>query len=314
MLREIGVSDCEMQEGSLRCDANVNVHIPEADGSVAATPLVEVKNLNSITAVGKAIAYEAERQYREFQKDPQNYRFGKITKTTAGWNDVRGITEVQRHKEEAADYRYFPDPDLVPVVISKQQISEARQAMGELPSQQRQRLQADPYGLSAYDARVLTAQGRKVVSYFETVARQSSDAKSAVNWVANEVLASLKERGEEIDQFPIAAERLAGLIGEVKSSGLKREKAREVYNHMLEHGSDASTAIGKLGFQVVSDEGQLRELIGRAIAANPQAAADFKNGKIKAADRIKGAVMKETKGLARADLVEKLMLEELSKK
>jgi aspartyl-tRNA(Asn)/glutamyl-tRNA(Gln) amidotransferase subunit B len=314
MLREIGVSNCEMQEGSLRCDANVNIHVPQPDGSFAATPLVEVKNLNSITAVGKAIAYEAERQYREFQKDPANYRFGKINKSTAGWNDARGITEVQRHKEEAADYRYFPDPDLVPVVISEPQIAEARAAMGELPSQQRQRLQAEPYSLSAYDARVLTAQGRKVVAYFETTARRSGDAKSAVNWISNEVLGSLKERDEEIDQFPIAAERLAGLIGEVKASGLKREKAREVYSHMLEQRTDAVTAIQKLGFHVVSDEGQLRELITRAIAANPQAVADFKNGKTKAADRIKGAVMKETKGLARADLVEKLMLEELAKK
>ncbi|MDW8374046.1 MAG: Asp-tRNA(Asn)/Glu-tRNA(Gln) amidotransferase GatCAB subunit B, partial [Planctomycetota bacterium] len=136
MLREIGVSDCEMQEGSLRCDANVNIHVPQPDGSIAATPLVEVKNVNSIGNVARAVAYEAQRQYEEFQKDPIHYRFGRIPKTTAGWDADRGITLVQRHKEEAADYRYFPEPDLVPVVITPAEIDAARRAMGELPSEQ----------------------------------------------------------------------------------------------------------------------------------------------------------------------------------
>src|SRR5262249_39180860 len=125
MLREIGVSDCEMQEGSLRCDANVNIHVPVIGTQHAAehtdyhaTPLAEIKNLNSIRAVGKAIAYEAKRHYEEYQKDTQgNFRFGKMLKTTAGWDDARGVTVVQRHKEEAADYRYFPEPDLVPVIV-----------------------------------------------------------------------------------------------------------------------------------------------------------------------------------------------------
>jgi aspartyl-tRNA(Asn)/glutamyl-tRNA(Gln) amidotransferase subunit B len=139
MLREIGVSDCEMQEGSLRCDANVNIHVPW-EGGTAATPLVEVKNLNSISSVGRAIAYEAARQYVEFQKDPADYRFGKVLKSTAGWDDARGATVVQRHKEEAADYRYFPDPDLVPVVVSASEIEAAKAAMGELPARQRKRL------------------------------------------------------------------------------------------------------------------------------------------------------------------------------
>ena len=159
MLREIGVSDCEMQEGSLRCDANVNTHIPQADGSIAATPLVEVKNLNSIGSVGRAIAHEAERQYKEFQKDPVNYRIAKISKTTAGWNDAKGVTIVQRHKEEAADYRYFPEPDLVPVVVSEAEVNEARKATGELPAAQRDRLQQAPYSLSAYDVRVSDESG-----------------------------------------------------------------------------------------------------------------------------------------------------------
>src|SRR5438128_1543831 len=170
LLREIGVSDCEMQEGSLRCDANVNIHVPKADEpkGYAATPLVEVKNLNSFRGVGRAIAYEAKRHYEQFQKDPDGFRFGKLLKTTAGWDDARGVTVVQRHKEEAADYRYFPEPDLVPVVVSKELIEQVKAETGELPGAQRSRLQTQ-YGLSAYDAQVLTAKGRRTVAYFEEV-------------------------------------------------------------------------------------------------------------------------------------------------
>ena len=313
MLREIGVSDCEMQEGSLRCDANVNIHVPHADYTVVATPLVEVKNLNSFNAVGRAIVYEAARQFGEFQKDPANYRFGKVVKTTAGWNDAKGITQIQRHKEEAADYRYFPDPDLVPVVVGQGEIEKARAAMGELPATQRKRLQEAPYALSAYDAGVLTAQGRRFVAYYERVAAKAGDAKAACNWMANDVLARLKDFEGDIDRFSISADRLGSLVAEVKKSGLPANKAREVFAQMLTHGGEAADIIQKLGFQVVSDEGQLREMIRKAITANPQAAADFKAGKLKAADRIKGAVMKETKGMANAETVNRLLLDELSK-
>lgn len=313
MLREIGVSDCEMQEGSLRCDANVNIHVPLPDGTIAATPLVEVKNLNSFNSVGRAIAYEAGRQHAEFQKNPDNYRIGKLSKTTAGWNDARGVTQVQRHKEEAADYRYFPDPDLVAVAPSAEEIENAHAAMGELPAQQRKRLQESPYSLSSYDAGVLTAQGRRLVSYYETATAKSGDAKLTCNWVANDVLARLKDFEGEIDRFPIAAERLGGLVGEIKKTGLPANKAREVFAEMLNSESDASEIIKKLGFQVVADEGQLRDLVRKAIAANPQAATDYKAGKVKAADRIKGAVMKETKGMANAETVNRLLLEELAK-
>jgi aspartyl-tRNA(Asn)/glutamyl-tRNA(Gln) amidotransferase subunit B len=312
MLREIGVSDCEMQEGSLRCDANVNIHVPW-QGEIAATPLVEVKNLNSITSVGKAIAFEAGRQFEEFQKNPAGYRFGKILKTTAGWNDARGITQVQRHKEEAADYRYFPEPDLAPVVVSMDQIDQANRDIGELPATQRKRLQEAPFALSAYDAKVLTSQGRRLVAYYEAAAAKAGDAKAACNWVANDVLASLKDYGGAIENFPIAPDRLGDLVGTVKKTGLPMSKARQVYADMLTSGGAAAEVMQRLGIAVVSDEGTLRDMIRTAIAANPQAAADFKAGIIKAADRIKGMVMKETKGSANAETVNRLLLEELAK-
>src|SRR5437899_3970704 len=163
LLRELEASDCEMQEGSLRCDANVNLHIPQPDGSVAATPIVEVKNLNSFRAVERAMKYEARRQFEQFQRDGK--RLGDVPKATAGWDDAKGVTRIQRRKEEASDYRYFPEPDLVPVEVGEAWRNRVRTTLGELPAAQRARLQSD-YGLSEYDATVLTRQGRRFVSYF----------------------------------------------------------------------------------------------------------------------------------------------------
>ena len=140
LLREIGVSDCEMQEGSLRCDANINIHIPQADGSIIKTPIVEVKNLNSFRAVERAMKYEAQRQNEEALQDA-NYRLGKVSKATAGWDEVRGATVIQRRKEEASDYRYFPEPDLVPVVVEDAWLERARIEMGELPAAQKRMAQ-----------------------------------------------------------------------------------------------------------------------------------------------------------------------------
>jgi aspartyl-tRNA(Asn)/glutamyl-tRNA(Gln) amidotransferase subunit B len=324
-----------MQEGSLRCDANVNLHIPQQDGAFAATPLVEIKNLNSFRGVERAIKYEAERQNREFQDklgnewrlDPaaarkfgdyrvipvqaqQGGRLHPVSKATAGWNDRTGKTEVQRRKEEASDYRYFPDPDLVPVAVSAQRLEQVRAELGELPSAQRSRLQSQ-YGLSDYDAGVLVQQGRPLVAYFEEVTGTCGDAKEACNWTTNEWLSTLNERKLEVKQSPIAAAALGTLIQEVKSSGLNKQRAREVYAEMLTSGSTAKEAIAKLGFKVVADEGQLIEIIRRAIAANPKAVADFHKGKVKAADAIKGAVMRETKGMAKMEQVQALLAKEL---
>jgi aspartyl-tRNA(Asn)/glutamyl-tRNA(Gln) amidotransferase subunit B len=314
LLREIGVSDCEMQEGSLRCDANVNLHIPLQNGDVAATPIVEVKNLNSFRAVERAMKYEAQRQYSEFQTE-----FAKTgrppesaPKTTAGWDDARGTTNVQRGKEEASDYRYFPEPDLVPVLIDAAWIARARTAMGELPATMRTRLQQQ-YGLTKYDVGVLTSQGRPVVKYFEDVAARSGDAKAANNWVANQVLSTLKERKVDIGAFPLSSASLAELIAEQKKMGLNKQMAGEVYARMLESGCSAKTAMDQLGIKPPPAAGDLAEIVRQAIAANPKAVADFKKGKAAAVQAIKGAVMKATKGTANAAEVQRLLDEELTK-
>jgi aspartyl-tRNA(Asn)/glutamyl-tRNA(Gln) amidotransferase subunit B len=310
LMRELNVSDCEMQEGSLRCDANVNVHVPQPDGSTAATPLVEVKNLNSFRAVERAVKYEADRQYREFQETGE--RFGQVPKATAGWDETRGVTVVQRRKEEASDYRYFPEPDLMPVVVSEEWREAALAKLGELPAAQRARLQLQ-FGLSAYDAQVLTRQGRAFVGFFEEVARGCGDAKAASNWITNQVLATLNERKLTLDQFPLSSTALADLIREIQSTGLNMQRAREVFGRMLDTGESAERAIAGLGLRVVADEAQLLELVRKAIAANPKAVDDFRKGKTKAADAIKGAVMRETKGMAKTELVQQILLRELQK-
>ena len=308
LLRTIAASDCEMQEGSLRCDANVNIHIPLPGGGHAATPIVEIKNLNSFRSVERSCRYEAQRQFEQFQKDGK--KFGEVSKATAGWDDERGVTMIQRRKEEAADYRYFPEPDLGEVMVDKKQQDQARLAMGELPAAARIRLQ-EGFALSAYDAKVVTAQGRPFISYFEDLAKDSGDSKAASNWTTNAVMAWLNENHAEIDAFPIRPDRLAGLIREIQKTGLNMQRAREVFAHMLEHGSTAPDACKTLGFVVMGDPAQIVEIVRRAIAANPKAVADFKKGKVKAADSIKGFVMRETKGMARTELVQEVVMSEL---
>jgi aspartyl-tRNA(Asn)/glutamyl-tRNA(Gln) amidotransferase subunit B len=314
LLRELEISDCEMQEGSLRCDANVNVHIPEAGpeagGGFAATPIVEVKNLNSFRAVERAMKYEAERQYEEFRQTGK--RLGEVPKATAGWNDSRAVTVVQRRKEEASDYRYFPEPDLAPVVVEEVRLESVRAGLGELPAARRSRLQ-EQYHLSAYDADVITRQGRAFAVYFEEVARRSGYPKAASNWLTNQVLETLNDRKQSITGFVLSAGTLADLIRRVQETGLNMQRAREVYARLLETGSTPEQAIAELGFKVIGDAAELVGIVRRAITANPKAVADYKKGKIKAADAIKGAVMRETKGMAKTEVVQQILLEELQK-
>jgi aspartyl-tRNA(Asn)/glutamyl-tRNA(Gln) amidotransferase subunit B len=181
-----------------------------------------------------------------------------------------------------------------------------------LPAAQRARLQTQ-YGLSAYDASVLMSQGRALVAYFEELALRAGDAKEASNWVTNQVLSTLNERKVTIKEFPLSAAALADLLAKRKEIGLSAQRAREVYARMLQTGAPAEQALRDLGIQMVADEGQLLEIVRRAIAANAKAVADYKKGKTKAADAIKGAVMRETKGMAKTEAVQRLLLQELDR-
>lgn len=318
MMRELGVSDCEMQEGSLRCDANVNIHVPDpsSPNGYAATPLVEVKNVNSFRAVGRAIKFEAQRHFEEFQKNPK-FRIDNFFKTTAGWDDgwvnpttkeKTGRTEVQRHKEAAADYRYFPEPDLVPVSVTPELIAEVRAEMGELPSAARGRLTAT-YGVSAYDAEVIVAKGRPMVAYFEEVAKATGDGKAAANRLSDLVFPALSERREEIEEFPLKPAAFAAFVAE--TAALNKQDRTDVFKLVLDESLTVADAKAKAGIKEI-DESALRAAVVAAVAANPRAVADFKKGKDAAKMSIVGAVMKANKGAAN-DVVRRLVDEELAK-
>jgi aspartyl-tRNA(Asn)/glutamyl-tRNA(Gln) amidotransferase subunit B len=204
ILTYIEVSDCNMQEGSLRCDGNINLHI-NVDGQKIATPIVEIKNMNSFRAAERALDYEVMRQLDEWKETGGTIE--GAPKRTFGWDDDAGVTIAQREKEEAADYRYFPDPDLIPVVTTEEQIEAIRNEIGVLPSQLRVDLIND-HKLSEYDADVLVNQGRGVVDYFLSVAQTCGNSKLAINWVNQEVLRHLNETNESIAGYPLAAEKM----------------------------------------------------------------------------------------------------------
>jgi len=293
LLGYLGVSDCNMQEGSLRVDANVNLHVATKDGTVA-TPIVEVKNMNSFRAVERALAYEEKRQYDEWRQTGR--KLGDTPKTTRGWDDSSDVTRPQRHKEESSDYRYFPDPDLVPVRIAPAEIEAARASLGELPAALRTRLEST-YGIAAYDSDVLVSQGRPLVDYFVQVADACGDGRLAANWVQQKVLRSLKEQGGTIDQFPMPPAYLAELISLVRNGELDSSRAPEVYDRVVlgdEFKAKVITpvqAMQALGIEQV-DRGELENLCRELLAANPRIVQDVKEGKDKAIGAIIGQARK----------------------
>jgi aspartyl-tRNA(Asn)/glutamyl-tRNA(Gln) amidotransferase subunit B len=277
-----------MQEGSLRVDANVNLHVHTPEGNVA-TPIVEIKNMNSFRAVERALDYEAKRQWDVWQETGQH--LGDAPKQTRGWDDVAGVTRGQRSKEESSDYRYFPDPDLVPVMVTAGEVTTVRESLGELPAAIRSRMETD-LALSAYDADVLVNQGRPVVDYFLDVARQSGDAKAAANWVTQDVLRTLKEQAITIDAMPVASNSLADLIKRVKSGEIPGPRAREVFQAMFEGRVDAGTAMAEIGITAV-DESELIALCKELLSANPKTISDVQSGKVQAVGALIGQAKKK---------------------
>lgn len=307
LLRELGVSDCEMQEGSLRVDANVNINF-EHDGKQVATPIVEVKNVNSIRAVERAVQYEAQRQYEQFAKD--QIVMSPTNKVTAKWIDEVGRTEVLRRKEEAADYRYFPEPDLVTVDVDDAWLNSVRNSLGELPSQRRVRYIKEMQ-LTESAAKVLVSQGHAFCDYFEKTAQAASDAKLASNWCTNQVLQLLNEKKIEIKDFALSSDRLASLLIQIKKYNINMARSKDAFVQLLETEDTAEGIIKKLGLDVTFDPAQLREMVKKSIAGNAKAVADVKAGKGKAIDALMGPVMRDTKGKAPMDLVRQLLQEEL---
>ncbi|MFO0788347.1 MAG: Asp-tRNA(Asn)/Glu-tRNA(Gln) amidotransferase subunit GatB [Pirellulales bacterium] len=288
LLTYIGVSDCNMQEGSLRVDANINLHVETSNGKIA-TPIVEIKNMNSFRAVERALEYEAGRQWREWQETGR--KIGDAPKQTRGWDDVAGVTRGQRSKEESSDYRYFPDPDLVPVTVQPAEVEAVRQSLGELPAALRNRLETD-FSLSAYDADVLINQGLPVVNYFLEVAGSAGDAKAAANWVTQDVLRTLKDQNIAIDALPVSSAALAELIKRIKSGDVPSPRGREVFQTMLDKRCDVQAAMDSLGIAAV-DDSELVALCQKLLAANPKTITDVRGGKPQAIGALIGQAKKQ---------------------
>ncbi len=286
LLTYLGVSDCNMQEGSLRVDANINLHINQPDGHVAKTPIVEIKNMNSFRAVERALAYEADRQYDVWRETGQE--LGDVPKQTRGWDDVANETRAQRHKEETSDYRYFPEPDLAPVIVTEAEVEQVRSGLGELPADLRSRLEAT-YEISPYDSDVLVNQGRTLVEYYAELARLTGDGKAASNWMQQDVLRTLNERNIPIEQFSISPTVLADLIKRVQAGDLDTSRGREVFAEMLSSGKSAADVMAEKGIARV-DESELIALCQEIVAANPKIVADIKSGKLQAAGNLVGQV------------------------
>ncbi len=289
LLEYLGVSDCNMQEGSLRVDANVNLHIPEASGRIAKTPIVEIKNMNSFRSVERALIYEVTRQWEEWQQT--RAELGTMPKQTRGWDDPAGVTRAQRHKEESSDYRYFPEPDLVPVTVSPHQLAAVRASMESPPKQLRQSLQSQ-WNISAYDADVLVNQGRDLVAYFETLAAQVGGGKVASNWMQQDVLRMLKERGGAIADFPVQPAGLADLIARVTAGTFDTSRAREIFAEMVASGRSAADVVGTMEIAAVGKD-ELRDLCRELLARNPKIVADVQGGKEQAAAGLIGQARKQ---------------------
>ena len=317
LLNYLGVSDCNMQEGSLRCDANVNLHIHGDDGSNIATPIVEVKNLNSFRGVEQAIDYEANRQLEIYQETGRKLGDPGVHKETRGWDANRSVTFAQRSKEEASDYRYLPDPDLVPITLTVDEIDEIRQTLCEFPADRRRRF-SEAFELSDYDVSVIVNQGAEFADYFETVAGECGDGKQAANWCTQDVQRELNERNVPIGEFPVVAAALGTLLAKVVANEITTKSAREVFADLLESSATESTEalsqidqiIEERGLAIVSDTGELEGVVETVLAGNQKIAADFRSGKQGAIGPLIGQVMREVKG-ADAKVVRQMLIERI---
>jgi aspartyl-tRNA(Asn)/glutamyl-tRNA(Gln) amidotransferase subunit B len=289
------VSDADMEKGQLRCDCNISVR-PETQAELGAK--IEIKNMNSISGVRRALAHEIERQI-EALKDGE-----KLQQETRGWDDGAGETFLMRTKESAHDYRYFPDPDLVPVK-TETLVPEARVRIPELPKAKRARF-VEQYKVTPYDAGVL-ADDIDVARYFETAAKDSKKAKNVANWILNDLQSALSSAGKTINDCPIPPEALDELVNLIDSGKISGKQGKEVFGEMFSSGKPATTIVKEKGIEQVSDTGAIEKFCDEVIAANPKPAADFKAGNAASLNFLKGQVMKLSKGKANPQLAGEIL-------
>ena len=297
----LGVCDGNLEEGSFRCDANVSVrpYGQEEFGTRA-----ELKNINSFRFIKQAIEYEVERQIDLIESG------GKVIQETRLYDSNTGMTRSMRGKEEAHDYRYFPDPDLVPLVISEEWIEEVRATLPELPEVKRARF-IDELGLSAYDAGVLAAD-RVLANYFDACVTLANDAKSCANWIMGEVLRKLKETDTEIAEAPITPELLTGLLARIADNTISGKIAKTVFEKMWNNGQTADQVIDAEGLKQVTDTGAIEGLVDEVIAANPDQVAEYLSGKDKLIGFFVGKVMQASQGKANPGMVNQLLKKKLT--
>lgn len=295
LMRWVDASNCDMEKGELRVDVNVSLR---PVGQEAFGTRTEIKNLNSFKAVKDAINFEIARQTDVLNKG------GKVMQQTLLWDKEKSETKPMRSKEDALDYRYFPEPDLPPLVLDKEKLAQLRAEMPELPAAKEAKLTA--LGLSAYDAGVLTLT-RETAEYFESVLSCGAAAKAAANWITTDLMGLLNADKKEIGQSPVSAADLAELIKLVESGKISRNQAKTVFENMYKTGEKAAALVEKLGLVQVSDEGQLEEWAKSAIAANPKAVADYQKGNKAAIGALVGGVMKLSKGKANPRLVSQML-------
>jgi len=290
------VSDCNMEEGSLRCDANVSVR---PRGTEAFGTRAEIKNLNSFRNVARAIDHEIARQVAVIESGR------KVVQETRLWNADKAETASMRSKEEAHDYRYFPEPDLPPLVITREWIEEVRRSLPELPAGKRRRFVAE-YGIPDYDAGVLTLS-REVADYYETVARESGSPKAASNWVMTEVLRKLKEDERPLAACPVKPGQLAELVKLIDGGTITGKIAKDVFEKMWASAEGPKAIVDREGLTQVSDEGPIQAAIAEVMAASPEQVATYRKGKTNTLGWFVGQVMKKTGGRANPQVVNALL-------
>ena len=300
-IQYVGASDCKLQEGSMRADVNLSVR--EAGAKEFGTR-TEMKNLNSFRAIARAIEGERERQIDLLESGEA------VVQETRRWDDGKGVSRAMRSKEDAQDYRYFPDPDLVPVEISDEWIGRGRSAQPEMREEKMARYQEE-LGLPAYDAQILTSS-KHLAAIFEKTAAICGRPKEASNWLMVEGMRLAKEKEMDLDAIAFSPENLASLIGLVERNVINRTVAKTVFEEIFARDVDPEAYVEENGLKVVNDQGQLREVIQGILEANPQSVQDFKNGKEKAAGFIVGQTMRAMKGKADPAAVNQLVKELLS--
>lgn len=302
ILEYIEVSDCKMQEGSFRADVNVSVR---KKGATEFGTRTEMKNMNSFRSIIRGIEYETQRQIEVIENG------GKIEQETLRWDDVSGKTFSMRDKEDAQDYRYFPEPDLVAIRLSEEYIENIKNNLPELPESRKQKY-LSVYGLSEKDSRMLISS-KYLSNMFEEAEKICKNGKAVANWLLSDVSRILNENEMEADSIPFTAEQLAKMIELIDKGTISSAIGKKVLEELFENPKDPEEIIKEKGWLQISDEGAIKEIVNKILEANPASVADFKAGKDRALGFLVGQAMKETKGKANPQMLNKMFLEELKK-